>query len=98
MKTYILPTLLISALSLVGCADCSYSTSTLNDNFGKTVNQMVSAQIANQQAAIQPQANSPQTMDGYAAGNIIRTYRNGFGQDAVVQAQPSINISTSSSQ
>lgn len=91
MKNQTLPALIVGALWLVGCADGNYKPYVLDDSFGKTANHLVKAQIADPQAAAHPKADSPQKMDGYAGVNIIRTYRNGFGQDTQPQGL-TINI------
>ena len=92
MKMHIIPALLAGALGLVGCADGNYRPYTLDDSFGKTVNRLVTAQIADPQAAKHPQVNAPNKMDGYAGGNIMRTYRNTFGQDNQIQPPQQITI------
>jgi hypothetical protein len=92
MKIYTLPVMMAGALWLVGCADGNYRPYALDDSFGKSVQHTVTAQIADPQAAKHPPANSPRIMDGYAGGNIVRTYRNGFGQDAPVQPPQQITI------
>ncbi len=91
MKNPILPVLMAGTLWLVGCADGNHRPYVLDDSFGKTANHLVKAQIANPQAAANPPANSPRKMDGYAGVNIIRTYRDGFGQDTQPQGL-TINI------
>jgi len=91
MKNPILPVLMAGTLWLSGCADGNHRPYVLDDSFGKSADHMVKAQIADPQAAAHPKADSPKKMDGYAGVNIIRTYRNGFGQDAQPQAL-TINI------
>lgn len=91
MKILTIPVLMAGTLWLVGCADGNHRPYVLDDSFGKSANHLVKAQIANPQAAAHPQADSPKKMDGYAGVNIIRTYRNTYGQDT--QPQPlTINI------
>ncbi len=98
MKTHTIPALLACALWLAGCGDGNFRPYRLNDSFGKTVNQLVTAQISDLQAAKNPPPNSPRIMDGYAGGNVIRTYRNGFGQDNAVQPPQSVTIGNISGQ
>ena len=92
MKMHTLPALLAGALWLAGCADGNYRPYTLDDSFGKTVNRLVTAQIADPQAAKHPKAKSAALMDGYAGGNTMRTFRNAFGQDAPVQPPQQMTI------
>ncbi|MGZ8944819.1 MAG: hypothetical protein ACXW1W_05255 [Methylococcaceae bacterium] len=94
MKISIIPVLMAGTLCLAGCADGNYRTYTLDDSFGKTANHLVSAQISDPQAAKNPPANSPRTMDGYAGVRIMKGYRDGFGQDVTVQPTQSISIGT----
>lgn len=91
MKTQTIPFLIAGALWLGGCADGNYRADVLNDSFGKSAKQLVKAQIADPQAAANPPAASPRTMDGYAGVNTIRTYRNSFGQENDIQGL-TINI------
>jgi hypothetical protein len=98
MKTHTIPALMAGALWLAGCGDGNYRPYALNDSFGKTVNHLLTAQISNPQAAKHPQLNSPRIMDGYAGGNIIRTYRNGFGQDNAIQPPQTVTIGNISGQ
>ncbi|MCX7102797.1 MAG: hypothetical protein NTX38_15280 [Methylobacter sp.] len=96
MKNISIPALLAGTLSLAACADGNYKPYALDDNFGKSAKQLAKAQIANPQAAAHPPANSPRTMDGYAGVNIIRTYRNSFGQN-VQPPNVTINVGSGSS-
>lgn len=91
MKNPTIPVLMAGALWLVGCADGNHRPYVLDDSFGKSANHLVKAQISNPQAAANPPADSPKKMDGYAGVNIIRTYRNSFGEDAQPE-QLTINI------
>jgi hypothetical protein len=92
MKIHTLPALMAGAVLLAGCADGNWRPYTLDDSFGKTVNRLVTSQIADPWAAKHPQANSTAIMDGYAGGNVMRTFRNHFGTDAPVQPPQQITI------
>jgi hypothetical protein len=92
MKIHTIPALMAGAVLLAGCADGNYRPYRLDDSFGKTANSLLTAQIADPQAAKHPPANSPRKMDGYAGGNIMRTFRNSFGTDAPVQPPQQITI------
>ncbi|MDD5633004.1 MAG: hypothetical protein PHI13_13385, partial [Methylococcales bacterium] len=92
MKIHTLPVLMAGALWLAGCADGNWRPYALDDSFGRSANHLLTAQIADPQAAKHPQVNSPRKMDGYAGGNIMRTFRNGFGQDIQIQPPQQITI------
>jgi hypothetical protein len=79
MKIHIITALMVGALWLAGCADSNFRPYTLDDSFGKTVNRLVTAQIADPWAAKHPQANSAAIMDGYAGVNIMKSFRGSFG-------------------
>jgi len=92
MKIPALPVLMAGTLWLAGCADGNHRPYVLDDSFGKTVNHLVKAQIANPQAAANPPADAPNTMDGYAGVNAINGYREGFSQVAEQPQGLTINI------
>jgi len=90
MKMYSIFIIIVLSLGLAGCLESTYKAYELENGFGKSVHHLVAVQSLTPQPILD---NSPITIDGYASGNIIRSYRNGFGQDAPLQAQPSISIS-----
>jgi hypothetical protein len=79
-----------SAALLLACADGRYQPRLVDSNFGKTVNSVKYAQIADKEAAAHPPVNSPRKMDGYAGVNVMSTYRDGFATQ--IEQPPSVNI------
>jgi hypothetical protein len=79
-----------NAAVLLACADGRYQPSVLDYNYGKSVNSVKYAQIADKEAAAHPPVNSPRKMDGYAGVNVMGTYRDGFA--VLTQQPPSVNI------
>jgi hypothetical protein len=93
MKIKMLSSALIltaNAALLLACADGRYQPSALDYNYGKSVNSVKYAQIADKEAAAHPPVNSPRKMDGYAGVNVMGTYRDGFSMG--VEQPPSVNI------
>lgn len=82
--------LAISTLLLSACGDANYRPSAVDDNFGKSVNHMLQAQILNPQAAQNPPSEPPKHMDGYAGENTIEALREGF---STIEEPQSIEIS-----
>jgi hypothetical protein len=83
-------TLTAGAALLLACADGRYQPRLVDSNFGKTVNNVKYAQIADKEAAAHPPVNSPRKMDGYAGVNVMSTYRDGFATQ--IEQPPSVNI------
>lgn len=85
MKIKNLTTLAVTVLLVSACADGNHRPAVFDQNFGLATRSMMQAQIANPHAAEHPSPYPPRRMDGYAGGNSLRGYREGFGQIDVTQ-------------
>ena len=65
-----------AAVSLALLAGCE-STSKIEADFGNAYRNMVAAQIHNPEAARNPPADPPLTMDGQRASDVMDKYRTG---------------------
>jgi type IV pilus biogenesis protein CpaD/CtpE len=68
--------LALAAILLVPLAGCE-STSQIEADFGNAYRNMVAAQIHNPEAARNPPADPPLTMDGQRASDVMEKYRSG---------------------
>jgi len=78
-----------AAVSLALLAGCE-STSKIEADFGNAYRNMVAAQIHNPEAARNPPADPPLTMDGQRASDVMDKYRTGEDRKGTAQRPLSI--------
>lgn len=80
-------------LSIALLSACSSTDAVrVEEDFGKSVHQMIEAQIHDPQAARTPPAEAPGEFDGVKAGAILETYRTSNAKPQKVQEGMSIII------
>lgn len=91
-KTYV-KWLLIAALGPVLLAGCTGADPVrVEQDFGKSVRNMVSAQIYDPEAARDPPSDPPLEMDGQKSENVLRTYRSDVSKPQEVRRPIDIGI------
>jgi hypothetical protein len=83
--------IILTSLLITACVDNGYKPVALDSNYGYSVKQITQAQFLNPKAAANPSRQVSKRMDGIVGQNIIKTYRNSFGQTQAQPVQP-VNI------
>ncbi len=93
IRTAVVALSVMSASLAAGCATTDTDPVRVEDDFGKSVRQMISAQIYDPAAARNPAVQPPMGLDGVQATAVLQAQREHVGDPKEVNKQMRIEVS-----